>query len=254
MAASLFHVLNISRQDMLSKLNDLDGSANNLANSNTVGYKPVRSNFQELLDNMTYGGTLQTGSQVLTQQGTLKSTSNPMDVAIQGDGFFAVTYAAGKTGYSRDGQFSLDANNNLVNSSGFPLVWNGTIPVGAEEIQFQENGVVQTRIGDTWTQAGTIQLYRVPNPTGLQLNGNNVYITTTNSGTATSRRARNHPLRSAGPEHARAIECQHGAGDDPSHHSAAWISTEYPCVSIHGYDDQPGHPCTEGLSFQVNCR
>jgi flagellar basal-body rod protein FlgG len=186
MAASLFHVLNISRQDMLSKLNDLDGSANNLANSNTVGYKPVRSNFQELLDNMTYGGTLQTGSQVLTQQGTLKSTNNPMDVAIQGDGFFAVTYATGKTGYSRDGQFSLDANNNLVNSSGFPLVWNGTIPAGAEEIQFQENGVVQTRIGDTWTQAGTIQLYRVPNPTGLQLNGNNVYITTTNSGTATA--------------------------------------------------------------------
>lgn len=186
MSSSLFHVLNISRQDMLSKLSDLDGSANNLANSNTIGYKPVRSNFQELLDNMTYSGTLQTGSQVLAQQGALKTTNNPMDVAIQGEGFFAVTYATGKTGYSRDGQFSLDANNQLVNSSGFPLVWTGSIPVGAEEIQFQENGVVQVRVGDTWSQAGTIQLYRFNNPTALQLNGNNVYITTTNSGTATA--------------------------------------------------------------------
>lgn len=184
MAASLFQVLNISRQDMISKMNDLDGSANNIANTNTVGYKPVRSNFQELLNNLSYGGDKQVSSQILTQQGTLKTTGNQMDVAIQGEGFFPVTYATGKTGYTRDGQFSLDANHQLVTSAGYPLVWSGTIPDGADEIQIQENGVVQARLGESWSQVGTIQLARFTNPTALQLNGNNVYIETVNSGTA----------------------------------------------------------------------
>lgn len=184
MAASLYHVLNISRMDMLSRLSDLDSSANNLANVNTVGYKATRANFQELLDKMSYDGTHQSSTQLMMQQGSLKQTGNQLDVAIQGDGFFAVTYATGKTGYTRNGEFSLDANNRLVDASGFPLVWSGTIPDGVEDIQIQENGLVQVKVDDTWSDAGNIQLARFINPTALQLNGNNVYIETTTSGTA----------------------------------------------------------------------
>lgn len=169
---------------MLSKLSDLDSSANNLANVNTIGYKPTRANFQELLDTMRYDGTKQSSTQLLVQQGSLSETGNQLDVGIQGEGFFAVTYATGKTGYTRNGQFSLDSNNQLVDASGYPLVWSGTIPDGVEEIEIQENGMVQTRVGDEWTEAGSIQLTRFINPTALQLNGNNVYVETVNSGTA----------------------------------------------------------------------
>lgn len=184
MTSSLFHVLNISRMDMLSKLTDLDSSANNLANVNTIGYKPTRTNFQELYDAMNYDGTHSSSTQLLMQQGSLKQTGNQLDVAIQGEGFFAVTYAAGKTGYTRNGQFALDAQNRLVDSSGYPLVWDGNIPDGVEEIQIEPNGQVMAKVGDNWIQAGTVQITRFINPTGLQLNGNNVYVATVNSGTA----------------------------------------------------------------------
>jgi flagellar basal-body rod protein FlgG len=186
MTASLFSVLNISRMDMLGKLDDLDNSASNLANVNTIGYKSNRANFQELLDKMSYSGLRQSSSQILTQQGTIKQTGNEMDVAVQGEGFFQVKLPDGKIGYSRDGQFSLDSQGKLVNSSGYPIVWTGNIPAGVEEIQFQDNGEVRARVGNTWTQAGTIQLARFSNPSGLQLNGNNTYLPTVSSGTATT--------------------------------------------------------------------
>jgi flagellar basal-body rod protein FlgG len=170
---------------MLSKLRDLDNSAGNLANVNTIGYKANRSNFQELMDKVGYDGTLETSTQVLMNQGTIKQTGNQLDVAIEGEGFFGVTYAAGKTGYTRNGEFSVDGQGRLVTASGYPLVWTGTIPTGTEEVEIQENGVVRARVGDTWAQAGTIQISRFINPTALQLNGNNVYVETTNSGKAT---------------------------------------------------------------------
>ncbi len=133
---------------------------------------------------MNYDGTHSSSTQLLMQQGSLKQTGNQLDVAIQGEGFFAVTYAAGKTGYTRNGQFALDAQNRLVDSSGYPLVWDGNIPDGVEEIQIEPNGQVMAKVGDNWIQAGTIQITRFINPTGLQLNGNNVYVATVNSGTA----------------------------------------------------------------------
>ena len=70
-----------------------------------------------------------------------------MDVAIQGEGFFAVTYAAGKTGYTRNGEFALDSQNQLVDASGYPLVWDGTIPDGAEEIQIEAQWICH---GEGW--------------------------------------------------------------------------------------------------------
>ena len=184
MTISLFHILNISRMDMLAKMNDLDTVSANVSNSNTIGYKSNRANFQEMLEGLNYEGVHQTSTQIDMRQGSVHTTGNQLDVAIQGDGFFAVSLGQGKTGYTRDGQFVLDSQNRLVTPSGYPVVWNGTIPADADEIQFQPNGEVRVKVGDTWNVAGNIQLARFANPTALQMNGNNVYIETTSSGKA----------------------------------------------------------------------
>lgn len=184
MSNSLFHILNISRMDMLSRMNDLDVISNNVANMNTIGYRSNRANFQEMLNSLNYEGIHQASSQLNTNQGSIKQTGNQLDVAIEGDGFFVVNLGGGKNGYTRNGQFSVDSAGNLVTASGNPLVWSGTIPPGAEEVAFQEDGVVQARVGETWMEVGTISLARFPNASGLQLNGNNVLVETVASGTA----------------------------------------------------------------------
>ena len=142
MPASLFHTLNISRQDMLSRLSDLDVTSSNLANINTAGYKANRSNFQELLNQQVKEGTQMRATQLLTMQGSLRDLTNPLDWAIQGEGFFSVTLPDGGTGYTRDGQFTLDAERNLVTASGYPLVWDGDIPEGTTSISIDPDGTI----------------------------------------------------------------------------------------------------------------
>jgi len=182
MSGSLFHVLNISRIDMLTKMDDLDIVSNNVANINTSGYKSNRGNFQEMLEKLNYEGVTLSSSQLITKQGAIHETNNQLDVAIQGNGFFGLTIAAGKTGYTRDGQFLLDASGRLVNSNGYPLVWTGTIPLEATEVQIQEDGLVRALVGDDWIDAGIIQLTRFANPSGLTNNGNNILLESDSSG------------------------------------------------------------------------
>jgi flagellar basal-body rod protein FlgG len=184
MTHSLFHILNISRQDMMSRMTDLDVSSNNIANINTAGYKSSRSNFQELLTTKELEGVHLSSTQMMTGQGNLKTTENPLDLAIEGDGYFSVKLADGKTGYTRDGQFIQDSAGKLVTSSGAVLNWSGTIPADVEEIQIDKNGAVQTRVGETWTTAGNISLTRFTNPSGLTTYGNNIFLESTSSGTA----------------------------------------------------------------------
>jgi flagellar basal-body rod protein FlgG len=87
-------------------------------------------------------------------------------------------------GYSRDGQFNLDGARNIVNSSGMKLVWQGAIPADADEVEVQKDGKVMVRQGDTWTQAGQIQLARFTNPSALLEKGKNIYVPNENSGSA----------------------------------------------------------------------
>lgn len=182
MSGSLFHVLNISRIDMLAKMNDLDIVSNNVANINTTGYKSNRGNFQEMLQKLNYEGINLSSSQLLMQQGAIHETNNQLDIAIQGNGFFGLTIAAGKTGYTRDGQFLLDASGRIVNGNGYPLVWSGTIPVDATEVQVQPDGLVRALVGEDWVDAGNIQLTRFTNPSGLTNNGNNILLESDSSG------------------------------------------------------------------------
>ncbi len=185
MPASLFHTLNISRQDMLTRLTDLDVTSSNLANVNTAGYKANRSNFQELLNQQVKEGTQMRATQLLTMQGSLRNSTNPLDWAIQGEGFFSVTLPDGGTGYTRDGQFSLDADRNLVTASGYPLIWNGEIPEGTTSINISPDGTVTALdAAGAGTEAGAVELTRFPNPTGLTGNGDNIWLESEASGAA----------------------------------------------------------------------
>ncbi len=185
MPASLFHTLTISRQDILSHMLDLDVTSSNLANVNTAGYKTTRSNFQEMLNAQLKEGTQMRATQALTMQGSLRASSNSLDWAIQGEGYFSVTLPDGTLGYTRDGQFALDADNALVTASGYPVVWDGEITEGMTNVNVNATGTVTATDADGATvEVGTIQLTRFPNPSGLTDNGSNILLESDISGAA----------------------------------------------------------------------
>jgi flagellar basal-body rod protein FlgG len=188
MSSSLFHTLNISRQDMLTRLADLDVISNNIANVNTSGFQASRSNFQELLDSATSQreGIFTPSTQLNTTQGALKATQNPLDWAIEGEGYFPVRLPNGTVAYTRDGQFSLDSNRTVVTASGYPLVWSGkTIPADAVSITLSRDGTVEALLANnTKTVVGNVQLAKFANPTGLINSGHNTWIASLDSGQA----------------------------------------------------------------------
>jgi flagellar basal-body rod protein FlgG len=183
MPFSITQILHIARTGMMGRLQDLDVVSNNLANVNTIGYKSTRSNFQELLDAQQYGGTQLQATQRLMQQGRLQSTQNSLDVAIQGEGFFAVKLPDGRTAYTRNGEFQKDASGQLVTATGFKLVWQGQIPQDATDVRIDPDGKVFAHQGNAWNQVGTIGLTRFANPNGLQGYGESAWLETPVSGT-----------------------------------------------------------------------
>jgi flagellar basal-body rod protein FlgG len=185
MSTSLFHALNISRQDMLARLQDLNVISNNLANLNTAGFKSSRSEFQELLSSAQLEGITIPGTQNMQAQGALSNTGNPLDWAIQGNGFYPVQMSDGRTAYTRDGQLHLDSSRNLVTSHGEKLVWQGQIPVTFSSITVGQDGkVMVTNMDGTQTVAGQVQLARFANPAGLLGQGSNLWVASPPSGPA----------------------------------------------------------------------
>jgi len=184
MLPSFTDILNISRTGMQSRLQDLDIISNNLANVNTTAYKSNRGNFQELFDNVVSKekGVLLQSTQRDFSEGTYEESDNSLHLAIKGAGFFAVTLPNNTKAYTRDGLFQLDANRRIVNADGFPLVWSGTIPEGTEKIEIDELGKVTVLQNGKWTNVGTIQLNRFPNPNGLTAEGNNLFLQSDTSG------------------------------------------------------------------------
>ena len=159
---------------MAAQQQKLDAVANDLANTNTTGYKQVRVGFTDLLYSQAgrpaaNGVELGTGAKAVNvgrnfEQGGLQQTGQPLDVAIQGDGFFKVKINDGRTVLTRDGDLHTDANGNLVNNAGL-LQPKITIPKGVTEdqISIATDGTV-TAGG---TKVGTIALFKVANPQGL---------------------------------------------------------------------------------------
>lgn len=184
---------------------NLDNIANNLANSSTSGFQQRRVEFSDLLyqnqvmpgsaatqqttvaSGMQIGLGVRPGSTTILQtQGELQATGNPLDMAIEGSGFFQVLLPTGQTGYTRAGSFQLDSGGNVVTPDGNPLQPGITVPSNATAVNIGSDGTVTATLpGQTQaSKLGQIQLAIFANPGGLNSVGNNIYLPTTASGDA----------------------------------------------------------------------
>ena len=184
----------------------VDNIAHNLANANTAGFKSRRIQFQDLLyqtvvqpgaaagsqtvvpTGLQLGlGTRAASNEIVLSQGNISSTSNPLDLAIQGDGFFQVRRANGELAYTRSGAFHLDREGNVVTLDGEALEPQITIPPGAQSITIASDGVVSYSVpGQTAAQTGgQIQLASFRNAAGLNSIGRNLLTPTDASGDPT---------------------------------------------------------------------
>jgi flagellar basal-body rod protein FlgG len=194
----------ISKTGLDAQQTNMDVIANNLANVSTHAFKRSRAVFEDLLyqtvrqpgaqssgqTQLPSGLQLGTGvrpvaTERIFTQGNLQSTANPLDVAIQGNGFFQVQLPDGSSAYTRDGSFQVNGQGQLVTASGFPIQPAITIPANTTSITISRDGIVSVvRAGTNGTtQVGTLQLTGFMNPTGLQSIGENLYIETAASGT-----------------------------------------------------------------------
>lgn len=181
---------------MVAQQTNLDVIANNLANVNTTAFKSQRAEFQDLMYQSlrpsgaeTSGtvkvpmslqvglGTKFAGNASNFSQGGLQSTANPYDVAITGDGFFAVTIGDGSTAYTRDGSFKRNSEGSLVTSDGFEVQPQISIPSNATTISIAPNGNISATVAgeDQPRLLGTLQLTMFPNTSGLTRAGQNLY-------------------------------------------------------------------------------
>lgn len=180
---------------------NIDVTSNNLANINTPGFKKSRAEFQDLLYQsaraagtpVPQGTTVPVATQVgmgvqtgaidrIYSQGDFTQTGNPLDLTIEGDGFFQIQRPDGTLAYTRDGSFKMDANGQILTSDGYLLQPNITIPQGATEINIGQDGTVSAKINNNVTNLGQIQLARFVNPAGLEAQGNNLFTVTEASG------------------------------------------------------------------------
>ncbi len=178
--------------------------SNNLANTNTTGFKSGRAIFQDLMyQNISQVGasttqntqspsglSLGTGvrtvaTEKLFTQGNLTQTGNSLDTAVNGLGFYQVLMPDGTQAYSRDGTFQQNAQGQLVTSSGYLLQPTITIPPAAQSVTIGADGTVSVSLAGapTPSQVGSIQLSSFINPAGLQAIGNNLYQESAASGT-----------------------------------------------------------------------
>ncbi len=184
----------------------VDVIANNLANINTTGFKRSQIAFQDLLyikmresgtevaSGINSPGGLEVGNgtraastiKVFTT-GELENTGRKLDIAITGEGFLQITLPNGDIKYTRDGALQINANGQLVTTTGYPIEPAITVPTDAVTIDIgKDGGVNVTDSAGTTSVVGTIQLVRFPNPSGLTNEGDNLLAQTEASGSPTT--------------------------------------------------------------------
>jgi flagellar basal-body rod protein FlgG len=199
----MFRSLYTAASGMEAQELNLDNIANNLSNANTSGFRSRRLQFEDLIYQtvVTPGapntqqtiipaglqvglGSRSAATEVIQQQGNFNATGNPLDLAIQGAGFFQILLPSGEIAYTRAGNFSVDNVGNLVTSDGNPLQPAITIPPDALTVTVGNDGTVSvTEPGQQQpAQVGTIQLATFQNPGGLNSLGQNLFATTGASG------------------------------------------------------------------------
>ncbi|AKJ30971.1 flagellar basal-body rod protein FlgG [Caldimonas brevitalea] len=194
----------ISKTGMEAQQVQLDHVSHNLANVATTGYKRASAQFEDLMyQNLRQSGansseqtTLPTGLQVglgtravatarSFTQGNLQQSGNPLDVAINGNGFFQIQMPDGTIGYSRDGSFKTDANGQLVTNNGYGVAPGITVPPNTQSITVAPDGTVSATVQGSAQPVvlGNLQLATFVNPGGLEPRGQNLYVETAASGT-----------------------------------------------------------------------
>lgn len=190
---------------MVSQQFNIDTIANNLSNVNTTGFKKNRAEFEDLIyQTLLMAGTpatevteVPTGIQVghgvktaatqkLFSQGSLQSTENKMDIALEGEGFFKVQLYDGSVAYTRDGSFKVDSNRQVVTANGYLLEPPLVLPENfiMNSLSISQDGRVTVKIigEEDPIEVGQMEIYRFVNPAGLQSIGQNLYKTTPASG------------------------------------------------------------------------
>lgn len=181
---------------------NIDTLAHNMANVNTIGYKKQRVEFQDLLyqtikrpaadenRNEPVGlfvglGVKSAAINTLFGTGNLQGTENPLDVAINGDGFFMINVPGYDDPlYSKDGAFKIDAAGQLVNADGYLIEGADAFPEGAYDVAIASDGKITYRTPDDTElqEGGQLKLSSFINPAGLEKMGKNLYMATANSG------------------------------------------------------------------------
>jgi flagellar basal-body rod protein FlgG len=182
----------------------IDNTANNIANVNTNGFKKGEVSFQDLIyinavapgASAAQGLQIPTGTQIgsgvrvagiakIFTTGSLINTQNPLDVAVEGDGFFQVTLPSGELRYTRDGALRINAQGNLVTSDGFLISPQISIPTSAVSISIGSDGTISVQNAgalNASTVLGQLTLVRFQNPAGLSAEGRNLFAETASSG------------------------------------------------------------------------
>ena len=185
---------------------NIDNVAHNLANVNTAGFKKSRVEFEDLVYQQIKAPGTPTSQEgeapigleaglgaraVATARnfsaGNLRSTNAPLDLAIEGHGFFQVTLPGGETGYTRAGALHLNGQGQLVTAEGLLLEPQISIPANATSVSVSKDGIVSAMVpGSEPQQVGTIELANFQNPAGLQARGGNIFVASIASGDATT--------------------------------------------------------------------
>lgn len=193
----------VSKTGLAAQEKQMAVISNNLANVSTVGFKRDRANFEDLFyhiqrqpgaladqDNEIPSGLQMgtgvkiTGTQKVFTPGTYETTQQALDLAIVGSGFFEFTQPDGTAAYSRNGQFHLDADGQIVNANGLPLEPGINIPADATSVTISEDGIVMVGIQGQIepTEVGQISLVNFVNPGGLVAQGSNLFVQSVASG------------------------------------------------------------------------
>ena len=182
---------------------NIDNVANNLANVNTAGFKKSRVDFEDMVYQQIKApgsptsqeaeaalglesglGTRAVATVRNFSMGNLRNTSAPLDLAIEGNGFFQISMPGGETGYTRAGALHLNAEGGIVTADGYALEPQITIPANAESITISKDGIVSVSLPNQTApqQLGTIELAQFQNPAGLEARGGNLFVATSASG------------------------------------------------------------------------
>jgi flagellar basal-body rod protein FlgG len=200
--------MNIAATGMMAQQTNVEVIANNIANQNTTGFKRQRAEFQDLLyqterrggaTSSDSGTIVPVGVQIgigvktaavyrVITQGNLMQTGNPLDLAIQGRGFFQILQPDGTTAYSRAGSFQLSPTGEIVTADGFVVQPGITVPQNTIAIAVNSSGQIQAQVaGQTAPQTvGQLQLANFANEAGLEALGNNLFLETQASGQPTT--------------------------------------------------------------------